>query len=77
MGLSQRQEAGPREERGGGTSVMIARAKAGRTGEQRLTGLSTPEQMQSCHMGAVRRLSTASPLQDQRKPRSGRRESKS
>lgn len=49
-----------RGERGGGPSVLTARAEASRPGEQRLTGLSAPEQMQSCHLGARRRLTTAS-----------------
>lgn len=34
-------------ERGGGTSVTTARAEVNGPGEQGLTGLSTPEQMQS------------------------------
>lgn len=38
-------------ERGGGISVINARAKANRTGEQGFTGLSTPEQMQSVKWG--------------------------
>ena len=52
---------------GQGTSVTTAKAKASGTGEQRLTGLSTPEQMQFCHLGAEGSLSTASPRQDPRK----------
>lgn len=47
---------GLREERRGSTSGMTARAQACGTGEQRLTGLSVPEQIQSCHLGAGRRL---------------------
>lgn len=58
--LSQRQEAGLRGEKGAGPGVMTARAKTSRPGEQRLAGLSAPEQMQSCHLGAGRRLSTDS-----------------
>lgn len=41
----------PGEERGGGISLITARAKASETGEQGLTGLSTPEQMQSAKWG--------------------------